>query len=58
MEKGENREKPKKQIPLRISPTLYVELSRWAEDDLRSLNGQLEYLLSECVKYRNKHKKD
>lgn len=39
----------KKQIPLRISAKLYDELSAWAEDEFRSLNGQIEYLLHECV---------
>ena len=48
----------KKQIPLRISETLYAELERWAEDEFRSVNGQIEYLLTECVKYRKKGKKD
>ena len=42
----------KKQIPLRISAKLYEELSKWAEDEFRSLNGQIEYLLTECVKKR------
>ncbi len=44
----------KKQIPLRLSASLYEELARWAEDDFRSLNGQIEFLLTECVKYRKK----
>lgn len=44
----------KKQIPLRLSSTLYAELTRWAEDDFRSVNGQIEYLLTECVKRRKK----
>jgi len=44
----------KKQIPLRISDTLYKELSAWAQDDFRSINGQIEYLLTECVKRRKK----
>lgn len=44
----------KKQVPLRISDTLYKELAAWAQDDFRSLNGQIEYLLSECVKKRKK----
>ena len=48
----------KKQIPLRISEKLYSELERWAEDEFRSVNGQIEYLLTECVKYRKKGKKD
>ena len=42
----------KKQIPLRISGKLYEALSAWAEDDFRSLNGQIEYLLTECVRRR------
>lgn len=48
---------PKKQIPLRISKKLSDELAAWAEDDFRSLNGQIEYLLSECVRERRKSKK-
>ena len=42
----------KKQIPLRLSTKLYEALAAWAEDDLRSVNGQIEYLLTECVKQR------
>lgn len=45
-------EDKKKQVPLRISENLYKELSAWAADDFRSLNGQIEYLLTECVKRR------
>ena len=47
----------KKQIPLRLSAKLYAELSAWAADDFRSLNGQIEYLLTECVRQRNKNGK-
>lgn len=47
-------EKDKKQIPLRLSPTLLKEITAWAENDFRSINGQIEYLLTECV--RQKHK--
>ena len=52
MADGEKKEK--KQIPLRLSATLYNELMQWAEDDFRSVNGQIEYLLTECVKYRKR----
>ncbi|MDK8234585.1 PTS ascorbate transporter subunit IIC [Aerococcus christensenii] len=45
----------KKQVPLRISQSLYAQLSAWAEDDFRSLNGQIEYLLTECVKQRKRN---
>lgn len=47
----------KKQIPLRVSESLYTELERWASDEFRSVNGQIEYLLTECVNYRKKGKK-
>ena len=56
MEERTPREKAKKQVPLRLSSTLYAELAAWAEDEFRSVNGQIEYLLTECVKYRKKHK--
>ena len=42
----------KKQIPLRLSPQLYNALAAWAEDEFRSVNGQIEYLLTECVHRR------
>ena len=47
----------KKQIPLRISAELFDELSRWAESDFRSVNGQIEFLLTECVKSHKKRGK-
>ena len=47
----------KKQIPLRLSTKLYDALAAWAEDDFRSLNGQIEYLLTECVRQRKKNGK-
>ena len=50
---SENQEK--KQIPLRLSKKLYDALAAWAEDDFRSLNGQIEYLLTECVRQRKKN---
>ena len=50
------KEKGKKQIPLRLSAKLYAEIAAWAEDDFRSVNGQIEYLLTECVKRRRGNK--
>ena len=47
-------ENDKKQVPLRLSPKLYAQIAAWAEDDFRSINGQIEYLLSECVRQRKK----
>lgn len=52
----ENKEKDKKQVLLRLSSSLWKELVVWSEDDFRSLNGQIEYLLTECVKNRKKTK--
>ena len=42
----------KKQVLLRLSPTLWDQIASWAEDDFRSINSQIEYLLSEAVKSR------
>ncbi len=50
----ENSNNEKKQIPLRLSAKLYAELASWAEDEFRSINGQIEFLLTECVKKRKK----
>lgn len=47
-------EKAKKQILLRLSPSLWNEIAKWAEEDFRSINGQIEYLLSDCVRQRKK----
>ena len=44
----------KKQVPLRLNEKLYNEIAAWAEDDFRSVNGQIEYLLTECVRQRKK----
>lgn len=46
------KDKTKKQMVLRLSPTLWNEIAAWAEEDFRSINGQVEYLLSECVRKR------
>jgi hypothetical protein len=40
----------RKAFLLRIDPELYDALQRWASDDLRSLNGQLEFLLRQSLK--------
>lgn len=43
---------PRKTFLLRIEPGLYAELEAWAQQDLRSVNGQIEYLLKEAVTKR------
>ncbi len=50
----DGREKEKKQVLLRLSPSLWEELVAWSEADFRSLNGQIEYLLTECVRRRKR----
>ncbi len=39
----------RKSFLLRIDPKLWAELEGWAADDLRSINGQIEYLLKQAV---------
>ncbi len=51
--KLKEQEKAKKQVLLRLAPSLWNELAAWAEEDYRSINSQIEYLLAEAVK---KHK--
>lgn len=50
------KEKAKKQVLLRLSPTLWDDIAAWAEDDFRSINSQIEYLLTEAVRSRRKEK--
>jgi len=45
-----NKESAKKQVLLRLAPGLWNQIASWAEEDFRSINGQIEYLLSEAVK--------
>lgn len=42
----------KKPFLLRIDPALWSELEGWASDELRSVNGQIEYILKEAVRRR------
>ncbi len=42
----------RKSFLLRIDPQLWTELEAWAEADLRSVNGQIEFLLREAVQRR------
>jgi len=43
---------PKKAFPLRLDARLYAELRRWADAELRSMNGQIEFLLRRAVAER------
>jgi hypothetical protein len=42
----------KRHILLRIDPELWNDLNLWAKDELRSLNGQIEYILRQAVRKR------
>ena len=50
------KEKAKKQVLLRLAPHLWDEIASWAEDDFRSINAQIEYLLTDAVRNRRKGK--
>ena len=49
-----NIKEDKKQLLLRLSPTLWNEISRWAEEDFRSINGQIEFILTQAIRKRKK----
>ena len=42
----------KKSFLLRIDPALWADIEAWAQDELRSVNGQIEYLLRVAVQKR------
>ncbi len=50
------KEKEKKSVLLRLPPSLHNQIAAWAEEDFRSINGQIEFLLSNAVaeKYKKK----
>ena len=40
----------RKQYPLRIDPAVWEAIERWAADDMRSANGQVEWILREALR--------
>jgi hypothetical protein len=44
----------RKSFLLRIPPDLWKDLEKWAADELRSVNGQIEYLLRQAVEKRKR----
>ena len=42
----------KKGFLLRLTPPVFDELRRWAEQEMRSINGQIEWLLREALRER------
>ena len=51
---AKEKEKAKKQVLLRLSPSLWDEIAAWAEEDFRSINAQIEFLLTEAVRSRRR----
>ena len=45
----------RKSFLLRLDPALYLALERWAEQELRSVNGQIEFLLKQAVRTRDRN---
>jgi hypothetical protein len=45
----------RKSFLLRIDPALWAELEAWAQEELRSVNGQIEYLLRQAVQKRKRN---
>jgi len=45
----------RKSFLLRVDPALWSELEAWAADELRSVNGQVEYILRQAVQKRKKN---
>ncbi|RAO77579.1 Arc family DNA-binding protein [Dyella jiangningensis] len=49
---------PKKAYPLRISAAVLEAMQRWADDDLRSVNAQIEFVLREALRKQGRLKKE
>jgi hypothetical protein len=47
----------RKRFLLRLTPELHEALERWAADELRSVNGQIEFLLQDAVRRAGRAKK-
>jgi hypothetical protein len=48
----------RKSFLIRVSPELLAELRAWANQEMRSLNGQIEYLLTDAVRKRKQSRRD
>jgi len=46
----------KKKFLLRVPKELYEELEHWSADEMRSVNGQIEFLLRDAVRKRRRSK--
>jgi hypothetical protein len=48
----------KKKFLLRLDETVHAALEKWAADEMRSVNAQIEYILSDALKKAGRWKKD
>ncbi len=49
-QESSGRKPTRKQLPLRLDPKVYAAVAKWANDDLRSINAQIEVLLRRALK--------
>lgn len=56
---NEKKQSGKKSVLLRLDSEMWKDIAAWADDEFRSINGQIEYILSEAVKrHKNSPKGD
>lgn len=55
---GGGKSSGKKSVLLRLDNAIWNEIAAWSEDEFRSINGQIEYLLNEAVKERRKGRRN
>jgi hypothetical protein len=47
----------RKALLLRLSPQMWEDITKWADDEFRSVNGQIEYILHEALREHGRLKK-
>lgn len=55
---AEKHGKDRKSVLLRLNSDMWNDIAAWAEDEFRSINGQIEYILSEAIKQHKKATKN
>lgn len=54
MDEQPTKRNKRKQIPLRLDPAVHDAIAKWAADDLRSVNAQIEMILRQALKERGR----
>ncbi len=54
MKMGQNDKTDKKPVLIRLSPATYQALQKWADEEFRSVNGQVEYVLTQALNKRKR----